>query len=133
MNEQRVKCRSCKGTGRSKLKLHAGLDAECGTCGGTGRICKGAPNADKTRVRLRRAGSESEIELQSCPFCGGRELEVALYNRPCVVCKTCDADGPGAQRLSVAIDNRIEARREAKLLWNRRANDSETQNVPSVP
>ena len=76
-------------------------------------------------------GSANEDTLRPCPFCGGRKLEVALYNRPRVVCQTCDADGPGAQRLSVARDNQSTAMREAKRLWNRRTNESDSPNESS--
>lgn len=30
------RCRPCKGTGMSRLKVHAGLDVYCDHCGGTG-------------------------------------------------------------------------------------------------
>lgn len=61
-------------------------------------------------------------KLLPCPFCGNSEkLQVSLYNRPCLVCLRCDADGPSAQALIANPDNRSEARAQAIALWNKRA------------
>lgn len=71
------------------------------------------------------APAAGSAALLPCPFCGGTDLEVVLYNRPCVVCRSCDADGPSAQRLMPdpsQPDNRNAAKLEAVELWNRRQN-----------
>jgi Lar family restriction alleviation protein len=57
-------------------------------------------------------------ELKPCPFCGGTNIEVAFYNRPCVVCLTCDANGPSAQWLNPVLDHKNEVEEKAKELWN---------------
>lgn len=62
-----------------------------------------------------------EPQLLPCPFCGGTHLEVIFYNTPCVVCHDCYANGAQAERLRADVDNRPEAARQARELWNRRA------------
>lgn len=84
MIEGQAKCRSCKGSGRSKLKLHAGLGVECGTCGGTGRICKTAPLENEARVRLQRTGSPALAWSAEVPGVGlwWHTTSRARYARP---------------------------------------------------
>jgi hypothetical protein len=91
---------------------------------------------------IKEASSETvppipQMALLPCPFCGCTILEVVLYNRPCVVCQGCGADGPSAQFLTSGEDNRTQARAEARQLWNQRSVSSVepqrgTQDTPPV-
>ncbi len=67
--------------------------------------------------------------LLPCPFCGGENLHVAMYNRPCVVCGTCDADGPGLPRGRITEATSAEAVKESSDLWNRRAPSVDTARL----
>lgn len=60
-------------------------------------------------------------DLLPCPFCGGTRPYVAFYNRPCVVCPDCDADGPGAMTMiNATTDIREQCQAEAVKRWNTR-------------